>query len=398
MSLTPPTTATLADDIVSQIESSLEDTVPLLPKAFIRVLAKVLAGVVVILYRYAGWIYLQMFSATASSRETTINGRTTTPLVECGRRAGAGEPLPATRAELVITVTVLSQTGSLPANAQCVFSPRGVLFLTTAAVELNAPTVPVRIRAVSGPNGSDGSGTIGNLEPGAVVTFASPLPSIARDAVVASQAVTGAPGETWDAYRARVIRREQRRPQGGAYADYQAWAEGVPGIVAAYPYTGAPGEVDVYVEATEESSGSPDGIPTGAQLSAVLDAINFDAVDGRATRRNVNAAVNALAITRTAFDITVVGLEATDVPAARAAISSAVDEFLRTREPFIVGLSVLPRLDRITLASVSGVADEAASAVGATIAAVTLELGGIPITAFTLGDGERAKLGTPTFT
>lgn len=390
MALVTPTTAALADAIVSQIEASISQTIPLLPKSFTRVLAKALAGAIVIVYRYAGFAFLQMFVSTASTRETVVNGRTLIPLVEWGRLVGVGDPEPATRAELNLTVNVTEQSGSLAAGAQLIFSPTGVVYVSTAAVALDAATVTVRVRAASQSGGGDGSGDIGNRIVADVLTFANPLPNVARDAVVASVAVTAADGEGWEPYRARVVRRFQRRPQGGAYADYEAWATSVAGIVAAYPYTGAPGEVDVYCEATVASSGSADGIPTGPQLTAVAAAIDFDE-NGLATRRPANAAVNVLAITRTGFDIIVNGLEATDTAAAETAIEDAVDDYLRSRAPFIVGLSVLPRLDRVTLAAVSGVADEAASALGATITSVELELDGDPITSYTLGDGELAK-------
>jgi uncharacterized phage protein gp47/JayE len=191
------------------------------------------------------------------------------------------------------------------------------------------------------------------------------------------------------------MRRFQGKPQGGAYADYQQWSEEVEGIRTVYPYTGDPGEVDVYVEATEASSGSADGIPTTAQLAAVLASIEMDD-SGLASRRPANAAVNVLPITRTSFDVQVLGLEAADEPGAVAAITQSADEYLRTSEPFIVGLSVLPRTDRITQAAVAGVVSEAASSVGASITSVTLLLSGAPIVAYTLRDGEKAKLGTLT--
>lgn len=401
MSLSTPSTAQIADNILAQIEASISQTVPLLPKAFVRVLAKALAGVFTLLYKYAGFIFLQMFVTHASMRETVINGRTVQPLVEWGRLVGVGEPEPATRAELLIEITVEVQTGSLPAGSQLLFASTGVVYLTTAAVALDAATKQVTIRASSDQQGGGGEGSIGNLEPDDIVSFASPLPNVARDAIVISQSVTGADGESEEAYRARILRRFQRRPQGGAYADYQAWGEEVAGIVNVYPYTGAPGEVDVYVEATEASSGSPDGIPTAAQLTAVAESIELDQ-DGLASRRPVNGAVNVLAISRVEFDLEIEGLHVPaetglDDATVQGAISDAVDEYLRAREPFIVGLSVLPRRDRITLAAVSGVADEAATALGASITSVTLNLGGSETAAYTLGNGEKAKLGAITW-
>lgn len=395
MSLQTPTTAEVSANILAQIETDLGQTVPILPKAVLRVVAKVLAAVFILVYRYAAWTFLQLFVSSASWRETTVNGRTIRPLVEWGRLFGVGDPDPGVRAELVTRITVEVQTGTIPAGAQLIFPSTGVIYITTAAVNLDAATKDVTVKAVSDQDGNGGVGAIGNLDPGEVLSFASPLPNVARDTVVQSQAVAGANAESEEAYRDRVFSRAQRKPQGGAYADYRTWGIEVAGIIGIWPYTSAnPGEVDVYVEATAASSGSPDGIPTGAQLTAVADAIELD-VGGKASRRPAGAAVNVLAITRTGFDVTITGLAAEDPAAVEAAIEAAVDEYLRDREPFIVGLTVLPRKDRVTLSAVSGVADEVASVLGATITTVTLELSATPIPAYTLGEGELAKLAGP---
>jgi len=397
VSLNVPTTASIADTIVSQIEAELSQTVPLLPKAFVRVLAKVLAGVVVLLYKYAGFIFLQIFVAHATMAETTINGKKIRPLVEWGRLIGVGDPYQATRAELNIAVKVSNQTGTLAARSLVMRTETGVIYETVAPVALNAATVTAKIRAVSGQNGASGAGAIGNLVVGDVVSFANPLPNIGRDATVSALVVTGADAEGTEVYRARVIRRFQRKPQGGAYADYQLWAEEVPGIVHAYPYAGEaegrPGQVDVYCEATVASSGSPDGYPTAAQLDAVFVSINAD-VAGKATRRPVSAAVHVLSIRRQDFTITVTGLSP-PLDTTKDAIKAAVSEYLLTREPYIEGLSTLPRADRVTQAAVSGIIDDVANAEGASVTSVTVSPGPV----HQLQPGQKAKLnGDPNYT
>lgn len=391
MSLATPTTRDLSDQIVAQIAASLSQSVPLLPKAFVRVLAWAIAGAIVLVYKYAGFIFLQMFVAHASAEETTVNGKTLIPLVEWGVLLGVGRPNAATKAELLIAVSVTDQTGSLPSGTQLLYAPTRVVYVTTADVAKDAPTIQVTIRAASDDAGGDGSGDIGNLQPDDIVSFASTPAGVATDAVVVSQSVTAADSEDSEVYRQRVIRHVQRRPQGGAYADYQGWAEEVEGIVHAYPYAGDPGEVDVHCEATEESSGSADGIPTGAQLTAVAESIELEE-SGLATRRPVGAAVNVLAITRTEFDVQVSGLDP-DTAEIQASIEDGIDEYLRAREPFIVGLSVLPRDDRVTEAAVGGIVDDIVSAYGATVTTVELT----PGPAYTLGPGEKAKLGTVTY-
>ncbi len=398
MSLTVPLTSELSSNIIAQLEASLSQLIPLLPKAFLRVLAKVLSGVIILVYRYAGFIFLQMFISTASFRETVVNGKTIRPLVEWGRQVGVGDPGDAERAELVTQVTVTNQTGFLTAGSQLLRAETQVIYQVVADTALDAATIDVTVKAVSGPLDSGGAGSIGNLEDGDTIDFANPLPNVATTTTIQSTTTAGADAETEEAYRARVLEHEQARPQGGAYADYRRWAQQAAEVNRAYPYTSdSPGEVDVFIEAPITEA-NPDGLPDGDDLAAALAAINLD-VDGLATQRSANSQVNTIAITRTGFTVEVAGLISPNLATTQAAITEGVDEYLRSREPFILGLSVLPRLDRITQGSIAGVVAEIVDAQAATVNSVTLKLSTLVITQHTLGEGEKAKLfGSVVFT
>ncbi len=386
MSLETPTTKEISDNIVAQMEATFGAS---MPKSFTRVLAKVLAGVFVILYKYCGFIFLQMFVATASLRPTVVNGKTVIPLVEWGRLIGAGDPNPATAAELNIRVQVEIIGSTLPAATQLVHVPSGVTYITTKGVVLAADLVDVNVIAVSDQNGTGGAGTIGNLTTGAVLSFANPLSGVARNAIVQSQVITGADAETGEQYRARVVNRFQLRPQGGAYVDYKLWAEETPGIKQAFPYAAdTPGQVDVYIESATEV----DGIPTTAQLQAALDSINYDNSTGVASRRPVGALVNTFSIIRVGFAVEVQGLLVENEPDVRADISSALTKYFLDKEPFLVGLSVPPRIDRVTVAAVSGVVDDVVSLANGVFTDVILKKGVTVTPVYTLGKGEKSKL------
>lgn len=398
MSLITPTTKEINDVLIAQLETSLNQTIPLLPKAFNRVLAKTLAGVFILLYKYGGFIFLQMFVSTASAKETEINGILLTPLIEWGRLIGIGDPVAATNAELIVDITVEIQVGTLLSGTQLVNADNGVTYITIGDVLLDASTVQATIRAVSDQSGGGGKGAIGNLQVGAIVSFANPLANVSRNTTVASQTVTGANAEDTEVYRQRVIDRFQQRPEGGALADYKQWSEEVAGILRAYPYTSdCPGQVDVYIEATEASSGSPDGIPTTPQLEAVLDSIIFNQ-GGLANRRPANALANTFAITRTPFDIEVTGLVVDNPSQVQTDITTAIDEYFVEREPFIVGLATNPRNDRITNTAIGGVVDDIVSAAGGIFSAIILKQATVPIQFYSLGIGEKAKADTVIFT
>lgn len=389
-----PTTKQVADNIVAQIEAQISQSVPLLPKAFIRVLARAISAVYIILYKYGGFIFLQMFVSTASDKQTTVNGRVLTPLREWGRLVGIPDPKAATQAEFTVTVTVTNQSGFLLGGSQLLGQTNGVTYLTSGDVALNAATVSVVVRAAGDQQGGDGSGTTGNLAPGAVLSFANPLPNVARDAVVFAVVTTGADAETTASYRQRILDRFQKRPQGGAYADYEQWGEEAEGIANVYPYTSiCPGQVDVYVESATE----PDGIPTTAQLQAVLDIINLDQ-NGLATRRPATALVNTFPITRPPFDVQVAGISVPgSLAAVQAQVTEATTEYFLSRAPYIVGLDVGVRVDIITQTELGGVISDIVSASGGFFSSVAIKKAGLPVSLYVLGIGEKAKLGAISY-
>jgi uncharacterized phage protein gp47/JayE len=399
MSTSITTVKQLSDNIVAQLEATLNQTIPLLPKSFLRVLSRAMAATYILLYKYIGFGVRQGFVRTASAKETNVNGMLITPLYEWGELIGVGLPAPATSAELTIRVGVESLVGSLPAGTQLLYPATGVTYITLTAVALDAPTKEVDVQAVAAQDGGDGSGVIGNVGAGQFLSFANPQPNVLRNAEVLTQVVTGADGEAVEVYRQRVIDRFRARPQGGALTDYRVWGEEPAGILRVYPYrdAGCPGQVLLYVEATPESSGSPDGIPTPAQLQEVLDAVELDE-NGLASRRPVGALANAVSISRTVFDVEVQGLTAEDTITVQGQVTQAVTEYLAEREPFIIGLDFSPRLDRVTASAIGGIVDDIVSAAGGVFDSVVLRESAISIQTYTLGAGEKAKAGAITFT
>lgn len=400
MSLTLQTTAEIRTLILSQLETSLNQTLSLLPKSFNRVLANALAGVFVLLYRYVGFVFLQMFVKTATIEDVLIAGKLVSPLKEWGRLIGVGDPTPATQAAFTVTVTVENQEGTLAAGTPLINSGNGVTYLTTVATPLDMATVEVPVQAAGDQTGGNGAGAIGNLDVGAIVSFANPLANVARDAVVSAISVTAANAEATEVYRQRILDRFQKRIQGGALGDYELWGEEAAGVINIYPYTGATaGEVDVFAEATVESSGSADGIPTAAQLAAVLALIEQDA-EGKAFRRPANAFVNVAAITRTGFDVDAVGVAvATNLAQLQADITAEVIAFMLGREDFIPGVTLLPNKEQITKNALIGLVDDLVSAAGGTFRSVNFSLtsGGGNLSVYTLGIGEKAKATTVAF-
>src|SRR5690606_13061102 len=250
-----------AENLDAQVQASLEENAPFLPKSFLRVSSKVFAGLYVTLFKYIGSIATLLLIRTAPFRDVTINGRTFNPLIEWGRQIGAGDPLEAKRANLRVSVPVTTQAGYIAAGEQLVFPSTGVIYLVQSSRFLDAATVELDIQASSDPQGGGGAGSIGNLAVGSTLMFASPPPNVGREVTVVGVNVEGGDAELEGAYRARVLRQAQRRPQGGAPVDYATWGEEPAGVFRVYPYrSDTPGEIDVYVEAFTTQD-NPDGIP-----------------------------------------------------------------------------------------------------------------------------------------
>ena len=381
-----PTVEQINQNIISQLQGSLNQSIPLLPRSFLRVISKVIAAVYVIVYKYAGFTALQQFVATASDQPTEFNGQTVRPLILWGRLIGIGDPVPAVRAELPVNVIGIS-VGTLSANTQLLNGATGVTYLVISDTLITTGNNSVSIRAAGDQQGGNGGGTIGNASVDTELQFSSPPVFINPTAIVTGITINGEDAETTENYRRRVIVRFQARPQGGALIDYRIWGLETAGIINVYPYTGDPGEINVYSEAT----GQTDGIPTQAQRDAVLASINLP------NRRPANAMVNSLAITRLVFNVNVAGLVVDNQASVRATITDAVTQYFLDREPFITGVSVPPRTDRITVTSLTGIVEDAVTLAGGVFTGVTVERNSAPVTTFTLGEGQKARVGTVTF-
>lgn len=391
----------IADEIIAQMATSLNTTIPLLPKSFCRVLAKALGGVFVLLYEFAGWNLLQMFVKTASNKPVNFNGQTINPLQAHGELVGIYQKT-GQRAERTVEITVLTQGGTIVSGERIANPDTQMIYVVVGNVSLNAPTVTATIRATR-------PGVLGNVDLGTELYFVSPPDAVEKEVIVtATNPVMGVDPETTEAYRERVLERWMARPQGGSYADYKNWAEEVTEVRNAYPYSGwanpnipgsRAGQVFVFIESDSDPDGVPE--PDDPLLDAVKDHIKGDGV-GLANRRNINAYVRVFPIARTAFDVEISQIT-TDNPetteAAKTAIQEGLTEFFYDREPGgQVGYTVLPpKKDVVSQMEVGGIVSRIAAGYNGSIGSIAVSSGGVDVEVYPLQEGEKAKLGTLTW-
>lgn len=406
MTIPRKTANDVANDIISQLEISLNTTIPLLDKSFIRQLAKAVGGDHVLLYLYANWILLQQFVKTASDVEVDLNGVSLNPLqthgglVEIYKDTGQ-------RAELTIQITVLTQGGTISSGEQISNPDTQMIYVVIGDVSLDAATVEATIRATE-------IGVLGNVDVGTALSFVSPPDTVEGEVTVIDIIDSGIDAEKTEAYRERVLERWMARPQGGSYADYKNWAEEVTGVRNAFVYSGwgsggspgwdpnpvpggTSGQVFVYIEDDVDD----DGIPDQSLLDDVAEYIEGDGL-GLANRRPVNAFVQVLAISRTEVDVEVSGLtiDVEDTTGIQTAIEGAINEYLYDRYPGgQAGYTVLPpRRDIISQSELIGIVARVAAGYNGIIGGLTVTIGGSEETAYYLQEGERAKPGTISWT
>lgn len=398
MTIEAKSVADLETTIRTDIGSRLGQSIPIIPKAFTNIVAAVLAAVFVVLYRYQSFGILQIFVRYASAKPTVLNGKTIIPLVEWGKALGEGEPLGGVRAEHTAQLGVLSPVGTLPQGTVFLRKVNGVLYESVAATPLVGTSVTMTVRAISDQEQKAGYGSHGNLVAGDELELANAPLGVSRVATVTARTVDGVePEDIEGSYRPRVWFAIARPKQGGAPPDYWSWARRVPGIKGAWPYRGAtPNRVVVYVEATAESSGSADGIPTGPQLAAVLQSLQFNE-EGLAKRRPLGSLVTVQPIARRGLIVVVRGLVAPNQEATEAAVEAACDQYLRARRPWISGLDILPVRHQASRAGLGGVVQSVVSANKGTFEGIQLFNGVTQLDVYTLPQGELVKLESISF-
>jgi len=399
MSLENKTVAQINKLIIDQLEAQLGQTIPILPKAFNRILAKVLSGVFITLYKVSQWIFLQIFVSSASWGEVEIYGNKIRPLVEWGRLIGVGDPLPATQAELELEITVNTIGETLLSGTQFTSDINGLIYITQEDYLLSAATETIEVICITG-------GILGNLEIGQELLTVVTGGIIGDTAEITDIVVAGVEAESEDDYRQRVIERFQLQPQGGALADYRIWSSDVAGVLQTYIYTGdPPSYVMVYV------AGDPDlysdRIPSAGLLIAVGDAITYDPDTSLATRKPLTAIIdpagdesysNILPVSILTFDVEITDLVADNLVDTKASIRAALDIYFLSREPYIIGLSYPPAKDKITQAGIIGLINDIVQAYNGSFTTAIIYIATIITPSHTLEEGQLCKLGTLTYT
>lgn len=396
MAISVSTLQEFKEQFLANLEAALNQTTPLNPKAFNRVLAAAESIAAKSLQNLSIYEIKQVLAITASGEGLDVLG------AEYGVIRKAAE-------STVLTATLPGvDTTNIPQTIDFIGEANGVRYFLNFSVDIGTPTPGVAELTLT----AEVTGVIGNLLEGDALSIGTQIAgaeTVATVAVITGQTEailnTGADVETDDAYRVRILDAIRSVCGGGNAADYRTWAQEVAGVARAYPYAGkpvallvesSPPDRTVYVEA--DTTIDADGIAPQSLLDEVRATITTDPVSGLA-RQPLGLTDETLfveSISRTGFFVEIRGLSISSdlVAKAKDEIESALTAYFNDIKPFVDGLdSVLDRNDKITDLTVSNVVQDVLSANGGTANSVAFStIQGDSIPEYQLSPGELSKL------
>lgn len=363
-----PTTEEINNRIVSDIESSIGQSTPLLYKAFNRVIAFALSGVFTILYKFGQWAIKQIFTITQDEDSLELKG----DQYDIPRKVSTAATL---------TADFIGDNGTIiPAGKQFRGDSNGFLYSLQTIEEIAAGTASGDVLCLT-------AGIAGNLTNGSTITILQPISGLDNQATISATVTEAEDQEEIEDYRGRISEREKTPPQGGSLVDYILWAKEVAGITRAFAWGHrevsaiSPGYISVYPLNDDEAS----RIPSSAKLTEVQEYIDDPE---RAPMQVV--VINVPAMTEKVVDIDVTALDP-NTAAIRNAFAENVESYLLEREP----QQFIDQLDIKNFISRSGIGAIYINS-GAKSVTLTIEVDSVPKESYELEYNELAILGTIT--
>ena len=390
--ITIPTISQLKADIIADLEAQYGESIPAFGKVFLNALAAVQAAKLKLYYLAIAHLQKNIFVDTA---DPEASGGT---LERFGRIKLNRNPFPATAAQYEIQVS--GTVGSV-INAQTTFKSDddsinpGKLFILDTPFTLATNPDTCNVRALEA--GLDSSLNIGDT-----LTATVPISGVDKSVEVVSEVVEPLAAEDIEEYRQKTVEAFQLEPHGGAASDYILWAADAQGVRKVYPYavSGAPGEINLYVEATLADSTDGKGTPSVGILADVESVVEFDPdttlpLTERGRRPLGTNEVHYLAVTIKDIDIEISGggsFTADD----KTAIFNALKEELFDIRPFVSAADILANKNDILdvnriIATILSVKP------GSSFGTVVLKVNTVSVSTYTFTNGDIPYLDTITY-
>jgi uncharacterized phage protein gp47/JayE len=210
-----PTLQEIVDRIISDFNTRITNSDTFLRRSVLRIMARVYAGAIHLVYGFLEFTKDQIFAATADVEHLDRLGG------EYGVTRNAA-------VKATGSATITGTVGStVPAGTE-LESGDGNLYVVDTAVTLIATSGTIDVTAsVANDNSNEAAGV--------TLTFVSPIAGIDTTATVTSGGLEGgADEESDDAYKERVLTRKRQAPHGGADFDYTSWMREVSGVTRSW--------------------------------------------------------------------------------------------------------------------------------------------------------------------
>ena len=215
-----PTLQEVVDRIEQDMMARIDGASSMLRRSILRVLARIYAGAVHLLYGYLEFIKDQLFATKADTEFLELHGS------EYGITRKS-----ATNA--TGTVIITGTAGILIPTGTQLESPDGKTYETTADATISgAGLVSAAVISID-------TGQESNQSAAVILTFISPIIGVTTSATIDLLGITGGVDEeTDDDLRDRILQRKRIPPYGGTENDYEQWALEIPGVTRAWAIPG----------------------------------------------------------------------------------------------------------------------------------------------------------------
>jgi uncharacterized phage protein gp47/JayE len=319
-----PSKATLIGRLQSAFQTNFNIVLPVWGQNFLRALSIVLGGE----------FKLQYLGIASLEKNLWLDKSDEDMLLRQGYTKLKRYPFPATQG-----VYVCGVTGSVGATipGQTTFksdddsqSP-GLLYILDNPYTLTATTDMITLRALT-------AGVAARLSVGNTLTATQPIIDVAATATVSAVTTVPNDGETLEEYRAKALLAYQSQPSGDNAVSYREEGSlNVDGVQQIYPYavSGAPNEINLYIEAIAIDSTDGKGTPTSTIITDVTDAVEPERPLGVFLVHYLPVVIKEVDIN---INMTGYAGFTTD---QQALIKSALTQFLSTVRPFIAAADIV---------------------------------------------------------
>jgi uncharacterized phage protein gp47/JayE len=317
-----PTLRAVRELVRDAVNASLPGADANVPNSVLRVMSDNQGALCHLTLQYVDWLSLQLLPDTAETEWLDRHGNIWLVNADgsTGRKmatlaTGTAQFQGLVDGTVVPAGTQLQSGVGLPVDFS---SPNSVVTFETLADITTSATALVtgNIRALD-------AGSFGNLPDGSGLSMSPIIPGVSGTAF-AYDLTNGTDTETDDELRARVLRRIQQPPMGGASYDYEAWALAVPGVTRAWA---SPNEMGVGTMTIrflmDDLRAADDGWPQPQDITAVADYIDK-------VRPVTVKDCYVVAPIKQFLDITIANL-VPDTPEAQAEIEQSLKDMLFVR-------------------------------------------------------------------